>query len=120
MQQQAQRGNGRAETARDRLRKKLEAKRQKAQGEKAESANKNRLDKTRGDGEIREVSTEERYQSGQVKEADLQEKADLQGKADLQRKTDVVNQASAELETKKSELERTNANIDKIRKMMQK
>lgn len=111
MQQQAQRGNGRsarAETARDRLRKKLEAKRQKAQGDKAESANKNRLEKTGGDAEVREVSTEERYQSGQVNEEDLQ------------RKTNVVNQASAELETKKSELERTNANIDKIRKMMQK
>jgi hypothetical protein len=103
--------NSRGVTAREKLRKKLEAKKRKAEEEMAAQGNKDLLDKTRGDNEYRTVnanSSKERVEDGHVEEIDLK------------RKTEVVNRASAELETNKSELERTNANIDKIRKMMQK
>jgi len=101
--------SSRSDQMRERLRKKLEAK--KAQ--KAEEANKRRLKETRGnksstDSFPTESATESRFESGQVSETDLQ------------RKTEVVYQASSDLEATKNELQRTNANIDKIRKMMQK
>lgn len=96
--------SARNEAMRERLRKKIEAKK----AEKAEKANKNRLRNMRGDVEERSVTTEDRFGAGQV------------DNNDLQRKTEVVNKASEDLETKKSELERTNANIDKIRRMLQK
>jgi Family of unknown function (DUF5832) len=88
------------EAMRERMRKKIEAR-------KSKEANKNRLNNTRGDNAERTVTTEERFESGQV------------SNEELKKKTEDVNQASNDLEAKKSELQRTNANIDKIRKMMQ-
>jgi uncharacterized protein DUF5832 len=81
--------SSRGEAMRKRLAKRLAEKKEK----EANAANKRRLEETR--------------ESGQVNEADLQQK------------TAAVNQASENLEQQKSELQRTNANIDKIRKMMQ-
>lgn len=84
----------------DRLRKKIEQK-------KADEANKNRKNSSRTNTN-RVVTAEERFNAGNV------------DGSELKKKTEVINKASADLEEKKSELNRTNANIDKIRKMMQK
>lgn len=84
----------------ERLRKKLEQK-------KVDEANKNRKEQGRSSVN-RIVTAEDRFESGKINETNLK------------KKTEVVNQASADLEAKKSELDRTNANIDKIRKMMKK
>lgn len=96
------RGNNRsskAEAMRERLKKRLADKR-------AKEANEKRLEQTKEE-------TDNRFGSGQV---GVNVTTDTSG---LKQKTEVVNKASDDLEKKKSELERTNANIDKIRKMMQ-
>ena len=84
----------------------------KEDAEKTGTFNKNRLEQTRED------PTDDRYGSGQVVEDNIVTYTDA--KMTLDQKTQIVDAASTDLEQKKSELEKTNANIDKIRKMMQK
>jgi hypothetical protein len=89
----------RAEAMKNRLRKRLAEKKEK-------ETNKKRLE---------DIKNEplNRFESGQVDDTS-------NSSEQLKKNTKIVHEATANLVKKKSELEKTNANIDKIRKMMQK
>lgn len=90
-----------ARARRERLRKRLEAKR----ANEVEATNKRRLQQT-----------DNHFQSGQVTE----EGTENQTSQNLQERTEIVNKASDDLEQKKTELASTNANIARIRELMSK
>lgn len=123
-------GSTRAQAMRERLRKRIDAKHTKG----AAAANERRLQETRESGFIagqvdeathnaqREAQRDAQHDAQHDARRDAQRDAqqtDLQ-QTDLQQKTQIIGEASENLEQKKSDLEKTNANIAKIRAMMNK